>query len=272
MLNRVKDLAYKGIVKVEAEALVERLGNKEAIIAYLGGEEKSTVKIPDRKSAYELLYECLMERLDEEDAVKLLQKRDLFILRKKVSILWENFEDKQLLRTQQKELEVLLEEQTTKQRQLDKALRIEEKIQARKTGLEERLTEIAVLLGKGQTKDESSDAQAKESIIELSKDLAETPAVEPSSELETIIPIEEPIEKPIEKPIEEPIEPKEINVPLNETEPTKPKVETLYSEQQKALMEEQEALANFHLLETELYGKQTNEDVKEPLETIGSNF
>lgn len=124
MISGLKDLAYRGLVKGEAKELANRIGNKERIISYLGGEKPEDITIPNRKSSYQMLYESLIEQLDDEDAIKLSNKKDLFILKKKVSILWEDFED----REEAKEKEKILERKTELIKKIEKTKRIEKKI------------------------------------------------------------------------------------------------------------------------------------------------
>lgn len=88
MLKKVKDIMYQTVVEKDADELVKHLGNKEAILSYV---EKN--KIPERKSTYEMLYETLLEKLDDEQAEKLYTKKFHFVERRKLSVLWEEFED-----------------------------------------------------------------------------------------------------------------------------------------------------------------------------------
>ena len=88
MLEKAKDAIYESVVEKDAEELSKLIGNQKAIENYV---EKN--KIPDRSSSYQLLYDALIEKLDDEKAKKLFESQFYFVKRKKISVLWESFEE-----------------------------------------------------------------------------------------------------------------------------------------------------------------------------------
>lgn len=218
VLQGLKDVAYKSVVGKDADELKERLGFKDEIVSYLGGEDAETGKIPNRKSAYALLYEKLIEKLKEDDAVKLAAKKDLFIIRRQVSILWEEFGDKvaekEEVRKKEQEKQLALQKEI-----LQKKL---EKVQKLKRKLESKEEQLLIELQQYQT---ASKEEVKK--IDLSKEAVAEGASENTDPLETNQPLgtktdensqEVPEEAKKETPEETPEEKTEEVVALNEDE------------------------------------------------------
>lgn len=150
MFVQTKDFFYKFLVEKDAENLKERLGSKEKIVSYLGGEKPEETRIPNRKSAYALLYETLVEILEDQDAKTLIENREFFIIKRRMDVLWTAFEYKEKLREKEKECAALNERKQKIEKRLEKTAKLKSSFTVMETNLNEELNLLNRLLSENE--------------------------------------------------------------------------------------------------------------------------
>ena len=189
-----KDMMYQTVVEKDAEVLVKHLGNKEAIVSYV---EQN--KIPERKSSYEMLYEVMLEKLDDERAEILYRKKFHFVERRKLSVLWESFADFDKEVKIQRKMDVI-------ERRLEKIQRLKASLPEKEKALQEEHQRLVEQLGirtevpPVQLDEPSVEKQESEAVHEVAPQILKEESKEEQKE-EIIVEPKEEIKEEIKEEV-----------------------------------------------------------------------